>query len=482
MSNDKSYRRILRSTSVIGGASIFNVITGLLRIKVAAILLGPAGVGLIGLLNNLMTTASSIAAFGIGTVGTKQIAEALGKADDRNLEATRRALFWGGIALAILGTGIFCLLRNLLAVHILKDATKSDSLGWLALGVGLTVISASQLSLLNGMRKINDLALITIYTAVSSTFMGVAALVIWKDAGLLVFVLIVPLSRFVIGYYFVAKIPSTSIKISLKEINKQLTSMARLGTAFMLAGLAASVSQLIVRSLIQHNLGSEALGHFEASWLISMTYVGFVLAAMGTDFYPRLTLVINDHEAANRLINEQTEVALLLAAPIFLAMLGLAPWIIELLYSKQFSDAALVFRWQILGDILKLISWPLGFVILAAGDGRKFMLSEFFAASIFVFCVWLGLSYIGLISTGIAFFIMYLAYLPIVYWMAFKRTGFKWTKEVLNEIGVVSLLCVAIIICAQINLLFAAATGVLSSVLMGLYAMSRLSYLGNLKF
>ena len=477
MSKEKSYRQILRSTSIIGGASIINVLTGLLRIKVAAVLLGPTGVGLIGLFNNLVAAASTIAALGINTVGTKQIAEAVSQNNNRNLLVTRRALFWGGVALAVAGTSIFWLLRDLIAVHILKDRSKNGSLGWLALGVGLTVLSVSQQSLLNGLRKINHLALVTIYTAIISTLVSVTALLIWNEAGLLAFVLIVPASRYIIGYYFVAKVNLVNFKISFKEVNDNFICMARMGAAFMVAGLAASISQLLVRSLVQRELGIEALGHFEASWLISMTYVGFVLGAMGTDFYPRLTLAINDHESANRLINEQTEVALLLAAPVFLAMLGLAPWIIELLYSKQFENAVQVLRWQILGDILKLISWPLGFVLLATGDGRKFIISEFFAASIFVLCVWLGLSYLGLISTGIGFLIMYLSYLPVVYWIAFKKTGFKWTKIVKYQIGTVILLCIIIVTCAQINLVFAASLSVLCSLSMGLYAIVHFSHL-----
>ena len=41
---------------------------------------------------------------------------------------------------------------------------------------------------------------------------------------------------------------------------------------------------------------------------LGLTYIGFVLGAMSTDYYPRLTAVIHDHDVANRLVNEQTEV------------------------------------------------------------------------------------------------------------------------------------------------------------------------------
>ena len=94
MSKDASYRQILRSSVIIGGASVVNIFVGLLRIKVAAVLLGPAGVGLIGLLTSLASTASAVAGLGFGNVGTRQIAEAAGRSDAAANAAVRRALFW----------------------------------------------------------------------------------------------------------------------------------------------------------------------------------------------------------------------------------------------------------------------------------------------------------------------------------------------------------------------------------------------------
>src|ERR1019366_2843077 len=109
---------------------------------------------------------------------------------------------------------------------------------------------------------------------------------------------------------------------------------------------------------------------------ISMQYVTFVLTAMGTDYYPRLTGVIHDHEAAGRLVNEQAEIATLLSAPVFIAMMATAPWVIHLLYAASFTPAIEILRWQVLGDVFKVASWPLGFLILAAGDGKTFFLTE----------------------------------------------------------------------------------------------------------
>ena len=103
MTPSDSTRQMLRSSVMVGGASIVNSVVGLLRIKAAAVLLGPAGVGLIGLLTSLVGTASTLAGLGFGTAGTRQIAEASAANDARAVATARRALFIGTLVLCSVG-------------------------------------------------------------------------------------------------------------------------------------------------------------------------------------------------------------------------------------------------------------------------------------------------------------------------------------------------------------------------------------------
>ena len=481
MSKDGSYHQILRSTSIIGGASVINIIVGLLRIKVAAVLLGPAGVGLIGLLTSLAGTASAVAGLGIGNVGTRQIAEAAGRDDAAAMAAARRAVFWGSLMLSLLGAAVFWALRGVLAERVLGDASLADEVGWMALVVGLTVAAASQTALLNGMRQIGDLARVSVLSALLSTLLGIGALMLWGRGGLVAFLIAAPLASFFLGHIYVARLPKIlAPRTPLPVLAGQWRVLARLGAAFMVAGLAVTLGQLLVRMLVQRQLGADALGYFQAASTISMTYIGFVLTAMGTDYYPRLTAAIHDHVAVNRMVNEQTEVALLLAGPVFLAMMGLAPWVIELLYSQSFHPAAEVLRWQVLGDILKVASWPLGFIILAAGHGRTFMLTEMLAVAVFVLLAWLGLPSIGVAATGLAFVGMYVVYLPTVYWLARHKTGFRWTATVWWLLGWLMLDALAVLVAAEWSATTGAVTGVVLSVGFGLYSFSRLAHKSNL--
>lgn len=63
----------------------FNIVIGLAHTKVAALLLGPLGIGEIGLFLNLVQFIATIGALGLGTSAVRQIAEAIGQGNSQGL-------------------------------------------------------------------------------------------------------------------------------------------------------------------------------------------------------------------------------------------------------------------------------------------------------------------------------------------------------------------------------------------------------------
>jgi len=146
-----------------------------------------------------------------------------------------------------------------------------------------------------------------------------------------------------------------------------------------------------------------------------------------------------------------------------------------LLYSAEFGPAVSILRWQILGDVLKIVSWPLGFIILAAGDGRTFMLSESAAMAVFAGGTWLAIPWLGIQATGASFLLMYMVYLPLVYLLARRRTGFRWRRSVLRD---ALLLCIAttlVAACGAWHDWLGAVVGVLAAGGFGVVSLLRLA-------
>jgi PST family polysaccharide transporter len=259
----------------------------------------------------------------------------------------------------------------------------------------------------------------------------------------------------------------------------QWQTLVRIGVAFMGGTVALSLVQLWIRVDVGNVLGTHALGQFQASWTISQQYIDFILAALAADYYPRLTGIVHDKTASIHLINHQTEIALLLAGPVFLAMMALAPWVIRILYTAAFAPAVEVLRWQILSDVLKIAAWCLGFLFLALGDGKTFLCTEISALLVLGITVTSLLRIVGLDITGIAFLVCYVFYLPLMYWLARRRIGFHWAPSVVRLLAVTFATCVAIDLLVHFTR-WGAILGCAASLLFAVHALGRLSHMTDL--
>ncbi|NSW94260.1 MAG: oligosaccharide flippase family protein, partial [Bacteroidales bacterium] len=74
--DQKSYRQIFKATTLFGGVQVFNIIIGIIRSKFIAVLLGPEGMGISGLLTSTTGFISGLTGFGLGTSAVKNISEA----------------------------------------------------------------------------------------------------------------------------------------------------------------------------------------------------------------------------------------------------------------------------------------------------------------------------------------------------------------------------------------------------------------------
>src|SRR2546425_11935235 len=78
-----TYGQILKSSALMGGSTVANIAVNVVRAKAIALLLGPAGVGLVGLYGSILNLTQSVAGMGINQSGVRQIAEAAGSGETR---------------------------------------------------------------------------------------------------------------------------------------------------------------------------------------------------------------------------------------------------------------------------------------------------------------------------------------------------------------------------------------------------------------
>jgi PST family polysaccharide transporter len=244
----------------------------------------------------------------------------------------------------------------------------------------------------------------------------------------------------------------------------------------MASGMMTLGVAYAVRIIVLRQVGYAATGLYQSAWTLGGLYVSFILQAMGADFYPRLTASANDHEECNRLVNEQTLVGLLLAGPGVLATLSFAPLIIAVFYSAKFGAAVAVLRWICLGVMLQVITWPMGFIVVAKGRQNLFFLSELAWTIVAVTLAWTCVNRFGLNGAGIAFFGSYVFHAFLTYPIARMLTGFRWSSSS-TRTGLFLLALVALVFssCYLLPLYWAAAIGGITVLVSTVYSVRILS-------
>ncbi len=446
-----SYRSILKSTSLIGGASVVNILLGMVRTKFVAVLLGPIGVGLLGLYTQVTALVAGVSGMGIATSGVRQVAEAVGTGDQQRISRTvvtlRRAAWVTG------GLGMLSMIVLAMPISRLTfgNGDHAVPLGLLGITVLLAALSAGESCVLQGTRRIADVARVTIVGSLIATGVSIPCYYAWGMRGVVVALIVAAAGNLGTSWWFARRVPLASVMMSWGESRQEAGALLSLGVSFMGAGLLSTGTTYVIQTLLARRFGVAGLGIYQAAFSVSGALVGFVLGAMATDYYPRLTSVAGDDVSVRRMLNEQAQVSILLALPGLAAMMVLSGPIIQLLYAPDFAAAIPILRWCILGMLGRVLSWPLGFVLLARGNGRMYFATEAVAAALHVGTVVVFTRMWGLDGTGIAFMGLYVVYTALMLILMNRLVGGAWSARTWKLNGLATVLLVALMVNGGLN-------------------------------
>lgn len=403
MKDSLSRKQIIKATGIVGGAQIFSILIGIIRTKAIAILLGPSGVGITGILQAITELVRNATSFGINFSGVKDIAEANASGNEVQIAKTVTILKRWALVTGILGMFVTIVLCVPLSKYSFGSDKYAISIALISVTLIISSVAAGQIALLQGLRYMGKMAKATLWGAVLSTVVTLP-LYWWLGIdGIIPGMILTALGTVFVTWWYTRKINIVVPRLSVAETFKGGLNMARLGFFIVVTGFVATATMYVTRAYIMKKLNLEAVGFFQASWTIVNLYLGIVLNAMLADFFPRLSEINTDNKASNKLINEQMEMTLLIGSPLIISLIAFAQFTITILYSTKFSDAIALLQWQMLGAFIILIAWPLGVMFLAKNKGVFNILTDGIWSLAYLLFIFLGWDYFGFIVLGIAY-------------------------------------------------------------------------------
>ncbi|HOI91868.1 MAG TPA: O-antigen translocase [Candidatus Rifleibacterium sp.] len=434
--SQQRYRSAIKSTTMIGGAAFINMFIGLIRTKVVAVLLGPVGMGMMNMYSSLLSPITTVANMGFHTSGVRSIADSAEDAEKlaRVVKSLRRIVWVTGL----LGALFIALFSHQLSQLSFQNPDHAVSIALLGLVVFFANLSMGQTCLLQGTRRIADVARINIWSAFYATIVSLPCFWFWGRGGIVPSLILTGLATLLTSWWFVRKIEIVNVVVTSNIIWAETRKLLAFGLPVMAASMQTTLTAYFIRLIIANQFGVEGVGIWAAAFTISGVLVNFVLQAMGTDYYPRLVAASVDTKAFNDEVNTQLEIGILLSLPALLLTILFAPLGIKLLYTGQFDAAIPILRWSVFGIFGRVVSWPLGFTILALGRGKLFFVVELAANLLHLALMYFCPQYWGLPGTGLGFAFLYLCYffllLPIGHIIAKTRITLQNVKLILSAL------------------------------------------------
>ncbi|MDW7760896.1 MAG: O-antigen translocase [Acidobacteriota bacterium] len=422
----------MKATSLFGGVQVFQIIIGIIRSKAVAVLLGPLGMGINGLLLSTTGLISGLTNFGLGTSAIKNVAAAHATGDENRLATVvnvLRRLVW---VTGTLGALITLVCSKWLSRVAFGNADYSFAFIWISVTLLLNQISTGQSVILRGTRQLNLMAKASASGAVLGLIISVPIYYFWGIDGIVPAIIVSSMASLLRTWYFSRKVMIKKVEINKETVINESKGMLSMGFLLSLSGIIAMGASYLIRIYISNTGGVDQVGLYNAGFAIINTYVGMVFIAMSTDYYPRLSGVSYDNKKAAQLINQQSEIAILIIAPVLAIFIVFIQYVVILLYSTKFIPIYGMIQWAALGIYFKTISWALAFLILAKGASRTFFLNELIAnIYVFGFNV-VGYKIAGLKGLGISFLAAYIIYFLQVYVLARWKYEFSLHGELVK--------------------------------------------------
>ena len=399
-------RAALRATAILSGSSFLRILVGAVSAKGLALLVGPPGIGVLGLIQSFVSTASLVIGLGVSTVLVRLISDARGRGDGGAVAALWRAatvLTWAMGALGLIGCYVA---RDALAPIVLGPGAHGSSVVLAGVAVLFTVAYDLEIGLLNAFERIGPLAKASLLSSLASVPVTLGVVAVYGVDGVPWAVVASSAVTWAVSKGSVRRNLTREV-VPAGRFRAGLADLVRYGVPYMLSSSSSLGVQRALPIMLISLISVSELGIYRASAIL-VAQLGFITTAMGQDYYPRVSAA--SVEALASTIRNQIKIVTLIGSPIVILAQTFSGVAIRVLFSHEFAPAADILRLQLPGFMLMAWSLPFSFAVLGRQSRTDYLRLELsmgvVTVGVFVFFV----GRLGLLGTGVAYSVSYLVY------------------------------------------------------------------------
>ncbi|QQT59133.1 O-antigen translocase [Acinetobacter johnsonii] len=399
----------LLKTSVLNGVAVLiKTATMFLLNKILAVYVGPAGYAAIGQFQNFIQMITTFAGSAVNTAVVKYTAE-------YHEEKTKQIEVWrtSGTLILIFSTVsalLILIFKNQIGIYIFHSNEYSKVLVWFAVFLVFFTFNSFFLAILNGIKEVNKMVVANIAGSIFSLIITSLLAFYYQLYGALIALSIYQSLAFLVTMYLCSKLEWFNLKSFFGKVDKNI---AKKLAAFALMALVSvffgNIAQILLRNMVIEQFGLVYAGYWDAMTRLSNGYLLFASTILGVYYLPRLS-ELKKYEEIKKEVLSGYLVILPIAIISSILIYIFKEIVVKLLFTNEFLPMLELLKWQLVGDVTKIASWVISFMMLSKAMTGLFIITETVFALSILPITYLSILYFGFEGIAIAFFINCLMY------------------------------------------------------------------------
>ncbi|WP_339916983.1 O-antigen translocase [Yeosuana marina] len=418
---------LIKLFSVNSLGVVLRSVLGLISQKLIAVYLGPTGVALVGNLRNAFSL------FGLGaTTGIDQgVLKYQSEFDGKPIELKK--LYETSIAFSFLGSIIIFIIlffgASFWSSYLFKTPDYAYLFVILSFSMPFTAIYNLCFAIINGQSNYKKATLLSFTTYATVTFLVIGLVVFYKLSGALLAVVLTPIAQLVSLFVFAKKELRlfSGLRVKFNKLFKN-----KLFVFIIMAIAAVVLNNLVELQLRNHlikKLSIKEAGYWTSILSLSNYYMSFMTGVYSLYILPKYSKMDSFKVFKLELINIY-KIIIPIFTVMFIGIYFFREFIIKLLYTSEFVPMESLFKWQLIGDLVKIVAVIMAYQFIAQKLWKIFIITEAISYILLYFFGMYFVDKIGVEGIVFAHFLRYVVYLMMIIFLI--QNIFKKQKAI-NE-------------------------------------------------
>ncbi|MCA0132858.1 O-antigen translocase [Winogradskyella alexanderae] len=402
---------VLKITSLNAVVISIRLIVSVIIQRLLAVTVGEAGIASIGQIRNILAMLSSTSTLGTFSGLVKYVSEF------KNNRPELTKVFSTATVFLLLGAIISALVLFVGADYFTNYVFKSNEFTYvfkvLAIIVPFIALSRVISGVVNGLSDYKKYAKIELISYLIASVILVVGLYSYNLQGVIIAIVIAPIIQLITLVAIFGKTLTQYVK--LKNFKLQLDYRKNLMAFTLMSFISAfliNYIELEIRTLVTDEININEAGYWTAITFISKNYMVFATGLFTLYVLPRFASIHGRLEFTREVLTIYKTILPIFFIGMLLVYLS-RNYIIQLIY-PNFTGMEPLFKWQLLGDFIRLCALVLAYQFLAKKLVSSFVITELISLVLFYVLTKLFLNNYGTEGVVIAHFVRYAVYLIVV--------------------------------------------------------------------